>query len=56
MYGLCDYDDFTEEYPEGSEEDYDDFRSEQIDNWAEYYATPTEEDAETDESEIEYLN
>ena len=52
--GLCDYDEFLEEYPDGTEEDYDVFRSEQIDSWTDYYVVPTDEDDEIDE--IEYLN
>lgn len=56
LHGLCDYDDFLEEYPDGTEEDYEDFRNDQIDTWADYEAIPTDEDEEVDKSEIQYLN
>ena len=55
-YGLCDNDDFLEEYPEGTEEDYEDFRQDQIDSWIDYNVIPTNQDRETEENEIDYLN
>lgn len=55
-YGICDYDDFVEEYPEGTEEDYEDFKESQKESWMDYFVVPTEEDDEVNESEIEYLD
>ena len=42
--GLCSWEDFEEEYPEGTDDDYDEFRKEQMENWSEYYVVLTDDD------------
>ena len=56
MYGLANWDDFIEDNPEGTEEEYDEYVEQDKEMWIECYAIPTEEDDEIDESEIEYLD
>ena len=54
-YGLCDQYDFESEYPEGTDDDYETFRNDEFENWAEYDAIPVNEDEDFSES-IHYLN